>query len=175
MSEDVGLLNISRILLVSKGRVVSRLCNRSSTIISLQLFCLRNCRIRQCWNLKTQAKLLIIDLNPYVNMQLLHRRRSAGGVRKGKTKPMLNLKSSSRPFYWRCWDAAFLKNSTERSFQNEVVNGPKHIPPSFGFFTWCYPFKSLYVSVRNRLFQVETILPHFSYQHSTTLLPDMQQ
>ena len=36
MSEDVGLLNISRILLVSKGRVVSRLCNRSSTITSLR-------------------------------------------------------------------------------------------------------------------------------------------
>ena len=36
MSEDVGLLNLSRILLMSKGRVASRLCNRSSTIISLR-------------------------------------------------------------------------------------------------------------------------------------------
>ena len=33
MSEDVGLLNISSILLMAKGRVVSSLCNRSSTII----------------------------------------------------------------------------------------------------------------------------------------------
>lgn len=123
---------------MAKDRVVSSLSDQApSSVRALRTVVLlaKLPNTSALKNSRCKAKLLVIYLNPYVNMQLLHRRRSAGGVRKDKTKPVLNLKSSSHHFYWRCWDAAFLKNSTERSFQNEVVNGAKRIPPSFGFFT----------------------------------------